>query len=146
MLTVFFLPSPYPSRWQSRGDDTGREVTLHDDQTGKSGHSGVADLQAALGDYEPVPVVCMRPGSARPNDRRCSPPGLVLPSSPYSSLPFRPDSESPRGGKLVVDIEHRVDGGVRGFGSQWGLEVANSRLLGRFVVDDVVKAVLDDLS
>jgi hypothetical protein len=48
-----------------------------------------------------------------------------------------------RGGELAIDIKHRVNGRVRGFGGKLGLEVANSRLLGRLVVEDVVKAVLD---
>ncbi len=47
------------------------------------------------------------------------------------------------GGELVVDVEHRVDGWVHGFDGHLGLEVANGRLLGRLVVDDVVEAVLD---
>jgi hypothetical protein len=47
---TFFLTSPFPSRWQSRGDDTGREVNRHDDQAGQSGRPAADDLQAALGD------------------------------------------------------------------------------------------------
>lgn len=46
----FFLRSPFPSRWQSRGDDTGREVSPHDDQTRKFGRTAAADLQAEVGD------------------------------------------------------------------------------------------------
>ena len=64
-LVENFLLSFSSSRQQSRGADTGREVSRNDDQTGHAGCSAAADLQAAVGDSGRSWSSCRRLGPAR---------------------------------------------------------------------------------